>query len=224
MISWGTVAAFSALAFVVIIIPGPSVLFIVGRALQHGRRDALMSVVGNTGGELVHAALVAAGIGALIAASASAFVVLKFVGGAYLVYLGVQAVRHRRDGLDAVDMGAADAGLADAAVTPARRPTRRVLAESFTVGVTNPKTLVFVAAVLPQFVDPSAGPAWAQILLLGLLFAAIALVSDGAYALAASGARDWLARSPRRLERMRAAGGVMIASLGVVLMASRRVA
>lgn len=219
MISWGTVAAFSALAFVVIIIPGPSVLFIVGRALQHGRRDALMSVVGNTGGELVHAALVAAGIGALIAASASAFVVLKFVGGAYLVYLGVQAVRHRRDGLDEVDMGVADAG-----VTPARRPTRRVLAESFTVGVTNPKTLVFVAAVLPQFVDPAAGPAWAQILLLGLLFAAIALVSDGAYALAASGARDWLARSPRRLERMRAAGGVMIASLGVVLMASRRVA
>ncbi len=91
-------------------------------------------------------------------------------------------------------------------------------------GVTNPKTLVFVAAVLPQFVDPAAGPAWAQILLLGLLFAAIALVSDGAYALAASGARGWLARSPRRLERMRAAGGVMIASLGVVLMASRRVA
>ncbi|HZL80336.1 MAG TPA: LysE family translocator [Demequina sp.] len=219
MISWGTVAAFSALAFVVIIIPGPSVLFIVGRALQHGRRDALMSVVGNTGGELVHAALVAAGIGALIAASASAFVVLKIVGGAYLVYLGVQAVRHRRDGLDAVDMGAADARVA-----PARRPARRVLAESFTVGVTNPKTLVFVAAVLPQFVDPAAGPAWAQILLLGLLFAAIALVSEVAYALAASGARDWFARSPRRLERMRGAGGVMIASLGVVLMASRRVA
>jgi len=219
VISWGTVAAFSALAFVVIIIPGPSVLFIVGRALQHGRRDALMSVVGNTGGELVHAALVAAGIGALIAASASAFVVLKFVGGAYLVYLGVQAVRHRRDGLDGVDMGAADAGVA-----LARRPARRVLAESFTVGVTNPKTLVFVAAVLPQFVNPAAGPAWAQILILGLLFAAIALVSDGAYALAASGARDWFARSPRRLERMRGAGGVMIGSLGVVLMASRRVA
>ncbi len=99
MISWGTVAAFSALAFVVIVIPGPSVLFIVGRALQHGKRDALLSVVGNTGGELVHAALVAAGIGAVIAASAAAFVVLKFVGGGYLVYLGIQAVRHRREGL-----------------------------------------------------------------------------------------------------------------------------
>lgn len=219
MISWGTLAAFSALAFVVIVIPGPSVLFIVGRALQHGRRDALMSVVGNTGGEVVHAALVAAGIGSAIAASAGAFVVLKFVGGAYLVYLGVQAVRHRRDGLDLEGMVAADAGGSVAA-----RPVRRVLAESFTVGVTNPKTLVFVAAVLPQFVDPAAGPAWAQILLLGLLFAVIALVSDGAYALAASGARDWFARSPRRLERMRATGGVLIGSLGVALMASRRAA
>lgn len=218
MISWGTLAAFSALAFVVIVIPGPSVLFIVGRALQHGRRDALMSVVGNTGGELVHAALVAAGIGAVIATSATAFVVLKFVGGGYLVYLGIQAVRHRRDGLDVVADSVA------APVVPTRRPVRRVLAESFTVGVTNPKTLVFVAAVLPQFVNPAAGPAWVQILLLGVLFAVIALVSDGAYALAASGARGWFARSPRRLERMRATGGVMIASLGVVLMASRRAA
>ena len=82
-------AAFSALALVVIVIPGPSVLFIVGRALQHGRRDALLSVVGSTGGALIFAVLVAAGIGAAIAASAVAFVVLKFMGGAYLVYLGV---------------------------------------------------------------------------------------------------------------------------------------
>jgi threonine/homoserine/homoserine lactone efflux protein len=219
MISWGALVAFSALAFVIIVIPGPSVLFIVGRALQHGRRDALLSVVGNTGGELVHAALVAAGIGAVIAASSNAFVVLKLVGGGYLVYLGVQAVRHRRDGLDLADTpdAAAVAALPD-------RPLKRVLGESFAVGVTNPKTLVFVAAVLPQFVDPAAGPAWAQILLLGMLFAVIALISDGAYALAASGAKGWFARSPRRLARMRAAGGVMIGSLGVVLMASRRVA
>lgn len=217
--SWGTAAAFSALALVIIVIPGPSVLFIVGRALQHGRRDALLSVVGNTGGALVFATLVAAGIGTVIAASAVAFIVLKVVGGAYLVYLGVQAVRHRRDGLDIADMGAADAGAAVAS-----RPARRVLAESFTVGASNPKTLVFMAAVLPQFVDPAAGPAWLQILLLGLLFAVIALVSDGAYALAASGARDWFARSPRRLARMRATGGVMIASLGVAVMVSRRVA
>jgi len=220
MIAWDTLAAFVALSFVIIVIPGPSVLFIVGRALQHGRREALLSVIGNAGGEVVHAVLVAIGIGAIIAASATAFTVLKLVGGAYLVYLGVQAIRHRRDGL-AVPTD--DAQAADALASPSI-PARRVLAEAFTVGVTNPKTLVFVAAVLPQFVDPARGPAWAQILLLGLVFAIVAVISDGAYALLASGARHWFASSPTRVARMRAAGGGMMAALGVALMVSRRAA
>ncbi len=214
MIAPHTLLAFSALAFVVIVIPGPSVLFIVGRALQHGRARALVSVVGNAGGFVVHAVLVATGVGALIAASEAAFVVLKVVGGLYLIYLGVQAIRHRRDGLE---LGQDDAARAEASIVT-------VLAESFVVGVTNPKTLVFVAAVLPQFVDPAAGPAWSQILVLGLVFSVIAIVSDGAYALLASFARDWFAGSPRRLARMRAAGGGLMATLGVVLLASRRVA
>ncbi|WP_296665619.1 LysE family translocator [Demequina sp.] len=212
MIAPHTLLAFAALAFVVIVIPGPSVLFIVGRALQHGRWPALVSVVGNTGGVLVHAVLVAFGVGAVIAASEAAFVVLKIVGGLYLVWLGVQAIRHRGDGL---------AVRQDDAVVPS---TGRLLAESFTVGVTNPKTLVFVAAVLPQFVDTASGPAWAQILMLGLVFAAIALVSDGAYALLASGARAWLARSPRRVAGIRATGGALMTALGVVLLLSRRAA
>lgn len=218
MISPSTLAAFSALAFVIIVIPGPSVLFIVGRALQHGRREALLSVVGNAGGAVVHAVLVAFGVGAIIAASQGAFVALKIVGGAYLVYLGIQAIRHRGEGL---------AVPADAVGEPdsqARPSASRVLGESFVVGVTNPKTLVFVAAVLPQFVDPARGPASAQILVLGLLFAFIAIVSDGAYALLAAGAKRWFGRSPRRLSRMRAAGGGMMATLGVVLMLSRRAA
>ena len=220
MISWEALGAFVALSFVIIVIPGPSVLFIVGRALQHGRREALLSVLGNAGGEVVHALLVAVGIGALIAASATAFTVLKIVGGAYLVYLGAQAIRHRRDGLA---LPTADAQATDALAAP-RLGARRVLLESFTVGVTNPKTLVFVAAVLPQFVDPSRGPAWAQILLLGLVFAVVAVISDGAYALVASGARRWFASSPTRVARMRAAGGGMMAALGVALMVSRRAA
>lgn len=215
MISVETLVAFTALAFVVIVIPGPSVLFIVGRALQHGRRDAFLSVVGNTGGEVVHALLVAVGIGAVIAASANAFVVLKVVGGAYLIYLGVQAVRHRGEGLRLPE---------DAAPMPPRTSRARVLGESFAVGVTNPKTLIFVAAVLPQFVDPARGPAWAQILILGLVFALVALICDGSYALLASSARSWFANSPKRLERMRATGGVMMAGLGVALLASRRAA
>ncbi len=213
MIAPHTLAAFAALAFVVIVIPGPSVLFIVGRALQHGRGRALVSVVGNAGGFVVHAVLVATGIGVLIAASEAAFVALKIVGGLYLIYLGVQAIRHRKDGLVGLDAG--DAVAHETSVW-------KVLAESFVVGVTNPKTLVFVAAVLPQFVDPGAGPAWAQILVLGVVFSVIAVVSDGAYALLAAGARDWFARSPRRLARMRAAGGALMATLGAVLLVSRR--
>ncbi len=212
MIAPHTLVTFAALAFVVIVIPGPSVLFIVGRALQHGRGPALVTVVGNTGGVVVHAALVAAGVGALVAASEAAFVVLKVAGGLYLVWLGIQAIRHRGDGLDV---------RRDDAPTPT---ARRLLAEAFTVGVTNPKTLVFVAAVLPQFVDPSRAPAWAQILGLGLVSAAIALGSDGAYALRAAGARDWWGRSPRRLVAMRATGGALMSALGVLLIASRRVA
>lgn len=208
-----TLLAFSALAFVLIIIPGPSVLFIVGRALQHGRREALLSVVGNAGGEVVHVLLVAAGVGALIAASEAAFVILKVVGGLYLIYLGVQAIRHRADGLDLPDDGASY-GTGPSA--------RRLLGESFTVGVMNPKTLVFVAAVLPQFVDARRGPAWAQILVLGLVFAIIAIVSDGAYALVASRARQWFGRSPTRVARIRGTGGGMIAGLGVVLLLARR--
>ncbi|MDN4477830.1 LysE family translocator [Demequina sp. SYSU T00039] len=212
MIAPHTLLAFSALAVVVIVIPGPSVLFVVGRALHLGRGPALVSVVGNAAGPLVHAALVAVGVGALVAASEAAFVVLKVIGGLYLIWLGIQAIRHRGEGLEAEDDGTAAPSV------------RRLLAESFTVGVTNPKTLVFVAAVLPQFADPDRGPVAAQILLLGAIFAALAVVSDGVYVLIASGARDWFARSPGRLARVRAAGGGMIAALGVVVLLSRRVA
>ncbi len=212
MIAPGTLAAFAALAFVVIVVPGPSVLFIVGRALEHGRALGFVSVLGNAGGFLVHAALVATGVGALVAASEAAFVALKVVGGLYLVYLGVQAIRHRHEGttIESDTHGTV------------RPRLRRVLLESFAVGVTNPKTLVFMAAVLPQFVSPTAGPAWVQTLVFGVVFAVIAVVSDGAYALLAAAARDRFMASPRWLARTRAAGGAMIASLGVAMLVVRR--
>lgn len=221
MITWDGLLAFVAVAAVLVALPGPSVLFIVGRALQHGRRGALLSVVGNAGGFVVHAIAVAAGIGALVAASATAFTVLKIAGGLYLVFLGIQAVRHRHDGL-------ADAGIPDPlAASPAPPPplsSQRALAESFLVGVTNPKTLVFMVAVLPQFVRATSGPAWSQILVLGLVFAVMAVLVDSVWALAASGARQWIASSPGRVAHVRAAGGGLLAALGVVLMASRRAA
>jgi threonine/homoserine/homoserine lactone efflux protein len=214
MITGQTLLAFSAIAFLLIILPGPSVLFIIGRALQHGRREALVSVVGNSAGVFIHVLLVALGVGALLAASEVAFVVLKVVGGLYLIYLGVQQIRHRNAGT----VVAADADPAPPA------SSRKLFGEAFVVGVANPKTLVFMVAVLPQFVDPARGFITAQILELGLVFIALALVCDGTYAMVAASARTWFAKSPRRIATVRGVGGGMIAALGVVLLASRRAA
>lgn len=212
MIAPHTLVTFAALALVIIVIPGPSVLFVIGRALHLGRGPALISVVGNAMGPVVHSALVALGVGALVATSAAAFTVLKIAGGLYLIWLGVQAIRHRGEGLAIEDD------------EPAAPSVRRLLTESFTVGVTNPKTLVFIAAVLPQFADPSRGSVAAQIMVLGLTFAALGILSDGLYVVVAAGARSWFVRSPRRLAGVRATGGGMIAVLGAVVLATPRAA
>ena len=197
--------AFAAMSFLLIVVPGPSVLFTVGRALAHGRRAAISSVAGNAIGSYVLVVAVALGIGAVVASSAVAFTVLKLAGGAYLVYLGVRTWRQRASMPDAVaDGGAARGGL-------------RTLREGFVVGVTNPKTIVFFAAVLPQFVDPAQGHVVGQMLLLGLVFNAIALASDSVWGMGASAARDWFARSPRRLAAVGRIGGLSMIGLGVTV-------
>jgi threonine/homoserine/homoserine lactone efflux protein len=202
--------AFGITAFVVIVIPGPSVLFVVGRALGCGRRVAVLSVVGNALGEYVQVIAVALGVGALAEQSVAAFTTLKLLGGAYLIYLGVRTFRERKS-------------LAAALASPAApRSDRRAFLEGWTVGVTNPKTVVFLAAILPQFVDRSAGGVPVQILLLGAMFAAIAVVSDTGWAMAAGGVRVWFARSPRRLELIGGAGGVAIVAVGAGLLVSGR--
>lgn len=194
--------AFAITALVIIVVPGPSVLFIVGRALAVGRREAVLTMLGNTTGASVMLVAVSLGLGALIAASAVVLTVVKLAGAAYLIYLGVHAVRTRKS------LAAALAG----EVKPGS--TRRVLRQGFLVGVTNAKTAVFFAAVLPQFVDKNAGPASLQILGLGLIFITIALCSDGIWALVAGTAREWFASSPRRLELVGGTGGLMIIGLG----------
>jgi threonine/homoserine/homoserine lactone efflux protein len=203
--STNQLVAFAVTAFILIVVPGPSVLFTVGRALTLGRRGALLTVLGNAGGCYVQVLAVALGVGALVEASAEFYTGLKYVGSAYLVYLGVQAVRNRR-WLTAND--AAD-----------RAPARgsRVVREGFVVGLTNPKMIVFLAAALPQFVDRAAGPVPLQMLVLGLLVVLIALLSDGVWACAASTARLWFARSPRRIETLGATGGVAMIGVGVAL-------
>lgn len=203
--------AFAATAFVVIVIPGPSVLFVVSRALAEGRRVALSSVLGNSIGEYVQVVAVAVGIGAVAERSVAVFVALKLAGGAYLLYLGARTFRNRGSLGDALRAsGAPSSG-------------RRAFAQGVTVGVTNPKTVIFLAAILPQFVARSAGHVPAQILVLGLMFTGIALVSDSAWALLAGGVRTWLVRSPRRVELVGAIGGVGIMAVGAgLLLAGRR--
>ncbi|MEV6416254.1 LysE family translocator [Kribbella sp. NPDC051718] len=195
--------AFAITAFIIIVVPGPSVLFIVGRALTVGRREAVLTMLGNTVGAAVMLVAVSLGLGALIAASAIALTIVKLAGAAYLVYLGVHAFRTRKSLAEALASG----------VKPGS--ARRALRQGFLVGVTNAKTAVFFAAVLPQFVDKNAGsPASLQILLLGLIFILIALCSDSLWALVAGTAREWFARSPRRLELVGGTGGLMIIGLG----------
>jgi threonine/homoserine/homoserine lactone efflux protein len=210
VISSARLLAFGATAFVVIVIPGPSVLFVVGRALAGGRRVAILTVAGNALGEYVQVIAVAFGVGALAEQSVAALTALKLVGGAYLVYLGVRTFRERRSLAGAL------------AVSTVERSDRRSFLQGFTVGVTNPKTVVFLAAILPQFVSRAGGDVPAQILLLGLIFSAIAMLSDSMWALAAGGFRSWFARSPRRLELVGGAGGLAIVAVGAGLLASGR--
>ncbi|HUJ33798.1 MAG TPA: LysE family translocator [Solirubrobacteraceae bacterium] len=210
MLSADRLLAFGITAFVVIVIPGPSVLFVVGRALASGRRVAVLTVVGNALGEYLQVIAVAVGVGALAEQSVAAFTVLKLVGGGYLVYLGVRTFRERKS-------------LAAAIAAPvAGRSDRRSFVEGFTVGATNPKTVVFLAAILPQFVTRAAGAVPAQILVLGLVFAVIAIISDTIWALAAGGFRAWFSRSPRRLELVGGAGGLAIVAVGAGLIVSGR--
>ena len=202
------------LAFVVasalfIQVPGPSLLFTIGRALTVGRRDALLSVVGNALGIVTQVLAIAVGLGAVVAASTQAYTVLKLVGAAYVVWLGAQAIRHRGD---------ARAALEGIDTTPvARVRIGRSLRVGFTVGVTNPKTIVFFVAFLPQFVNESAGHTGLQLAVLGLVFGAMCVGSDSIWAMAAAKARDWFARQPHRLDTLGATGGVMMVGLGATM-------
>lgn len=198
--------AFALASLILIVIPGPSVLFVIGRSLAYGRRGGLVSVIGNSLGVLPLVAAVALGLGAIVATSAALFTTIKIAGAAYMIYLGVQAIRHRR--LGEVRMrGAGQTELS----------TSTLLRQGFIVGVSNPKTIVFLVAVLPQFVSLTAGAVPLQMMALGAVFVAIALASDGVWALVAGSAQEWFASSPRRLAGLRSAGGAMMVGLGGAL-------
>ena len=183
-----------------VLLPGPAVLYIVTRGIAHGHRGGLLSMLGVETGNLVQVLAATAGLAAIVASSATAFNLLKYAGAAYLVYLGVRALRE----------GPSGDGEGE------RPPTsgRHLFWNGFVVGTLNPKLALFLLAFLPQFIDPAAGPIWLQTLVLGLIFSLVAALGDTAFALAAGSAGRRL-RGALRGRRLARASGVVYIGLGI---------
>ena len=200
MPSLSTYAVFLATAMALLAIPGPAVLYVVTRSIEMGRAGGLASVAGITTGTFVHVGLATAGLSSLILASKAAFDAVKYVGAAYLIFLGVRRLLTRTE---------------ERVEEPVPRTRRRAYTQGVVVNLTNPKTIVFIFAFIPQFVDPNARHVWVQVLVLGLSFACLGFLSDSAYALAAGAVADRL-RGSRRIARFeRWFGGSMLIGLGV---------
>lgn len=205
MVSTEHLVGFAVAAFILIAIPGPSVIFVIGRALAYGRGVALATVAGNSFGLFLIAAAVALGLGAVVERSIEVFLAIKIVGAAYLVWLGIQAIRHRKE--FSVDRIATGGGSSLPLVTAAR--------QGFLVGVSNPKAFIIFASVLPQFVDRAGGQVQAQMMILGLVAFAIGFVSDSLWAVIASRLRTWFNDSPKRGEKLGLVGGGSMIGLGI---------
>jgi threonine/homoserine/homoserine lactone efflux protein len=197
-------AEYIVAAMVIILAPGPSVLFVIARAIAWGRKTAVLTVAGNVTGAFFLSTFVAFGLGPILQRSEIAYIAIQWGGGLYLVYLGVDAIRHRR-------AHAADMKNQDDVAPSARRSIR----DGFWVGALNPKGLVFYAAVLPQFIDRERGHVTGQLILLGAIFSILAFFSDGTWGLLAGTARQWLATDSKRLERLRSTGGAIMIILGI---------
>jgi threonine/homoserine/homoserine lactone efflux protein len=204
-----TLTLFVAAAVALLVVPGPAVLYIVTQSVDRGRAAGLVSMLGIQAGALVHVLAAAAGLSSLLLSSALAFELVKYAGAAYLVVLGVRRLLAR--------------DTADARFRP-EKSLRRLFAQGVVVNVLNPKTALFFFAFLPQFVDPDAGYPALQMALLGLLFIAVAVVSDGTYALLAGTAAGWLRRSRGYARAQRYVSATIFIGLGAAtaLAGSRR--
>ncbi|HEX6398965.1 MAG TPA: LysE family translocator [Actinomycetota bacterium] len=196
-----TFAAFAAASIALLVVPGPSVLYIVTRSAHQGRSAGLVSVLGIHTGSVVHVVAAALGVSAVLASSVVAFGVVKYAGAAYLIWLGVRALRRP------------DEPVPEGAAPP--RSLRRIYAQGVVVNVLNPKTALFFLAFLPQFVDVSRGSVPAQVLVLGVTFIALGFVSDGTYALLAARISRSIRGRARWARLHRWVPGVTYIALGV---------
>ena len=192
---------FVGASLVLLVVPGPAVIYIVTRSMDQGRAAGLASVAGITLGTLVHTAAAALGVSAILATSAVAFGVVRYAGAAYLVYLGIRRLLTKDEPLDEEDVRV--------------RSLRRVFGQGVLVNVLNPKTALFVFAFLPQFVDPANGSVALQTLVLGSILAGLGLLSDGTYALVSSSLASWLRKSRGFLRVRRYVSGTVYVGLGV---------
>ena len=206
MIEPSTLGVFAAAAFLLLMTPGPAVLYIVTRSVEQGRRAGLVSVLGICTGTLAHVAAAALGISALLVASTHAFNVLRYLGAAYLIVLGIRALSKRE--------------MAAGAVGEPRASLRRIFAQGMIVNVLNPHTALFFFAFLPQFVDPSKGAVGWQIVTLGLFFILMSAMTDAVWAIGAGTAGHWIRRNRRFARIQRYVTGGALIGLGAAAAAS----
>ena len=196
-------------AMIIILAPGHSVLFIIARAIAWGRLTAVATAAGNVTGAFILSLMVAFGLGPILQRSEIAFIAVQVIGGFYLIYLGIDAVRHSK--IHAEDM------VNQGEIRPSAFRSAR---DGFWVGALNPKGLVFFAAILPQFLDRDSGNVTAQLVLMGATFSVLAFFSDGSWGLIAGTVRQWMATSPSRLVTMRRIGGLVMMTLGIFTLIS----
>ena len=207
MINTQNLTQFVLASVAIILVPGPSVMFVIARAVAWGRMTALITALGNALGMLLLSVFIAVGLGPLLQRYELLLIVVQVLGGMYLIHLGIDAWRHRQEHAD--DM---------VKIEEVKPSNYQILRQGFTVGALNPKALVFFSAVFPQFVDPDVGSITIQLLIFGAIFTALALLLDGTWGVLVGSSRDWFVTSRNRLVFLRTVGAVVMMALGVGVM------
>ena len=207
MINTQNLTQFVLASVAIILVPGPSVMFVIARAVAWGRMTAVITALGNALGMLLLSVFIAVGLGPLLQRYALLLIVVQVLGGMYLIHLGIDAWRHRQEHAD--DM---------VKIEEVKPSSYQILRQGFTVGALNPKALVFFSAVFPQFVDPDVGSITIQLLIFGAIFTALALLLDGTWGVLVGSSRDWFVTSRNRLVFLRTVGAVVMMALGVGVM------